>query len=105
MSDANVFKEKDAKLRNFEYTANADLQQNQTELAYRDLNSSFFNLDKERYKGEELANWERTHKEKKKAIERSWHQNVEAEYRELTKRASGNKKSRAYYRNYSLKEL
>ena len=40
MSDAGLFKEKDEQLKSFEFTANADLQQNQTELAYRDLNSS-----------------------------------------------------------------
>ena len=105
MSDANVFKEKDAQLKSFEYTANADLQQNQTELAYRDLNSSFFNLDKERHKNKELDDWKRAHKEKKTAIELAWHQNAEAQYKELTKGATGNKKSRTYYRNYSLKEL
>ncbi len=105
MSDANVFKEKDAQLKAFEFTANADLQQNQTELAYRDLNSSFFNLDKERHKGAELANWERTHKEKKTTIERAWHQNAETEYKALTKNVSGNKKSRTYYRNFSLQQL
>ncbi|MCR5726442.1 MAG: hypothetical protein K6G24_03150 [Lachnospiraceae bacterium] len=105
MSDANVFKEKDAQLKAFEFTANADLQQNQTELAYRDLNSTFFNLEKETKKGADLKNWERTHKERKTAIERTWHQNAETTYKELTKGATGNKKSRAYYRNYSLKEL
>lgn len=105
MSDASLFKEKDEQLKSFEFTANADLQQNQTELAYRDLNSSFFNLEKERHKNKELSDWERVHKEKKASIESAWHKNAQSEYRELTKNVSGNKKSRTYYRNYSLKEL
>lgn len=105
MSDASVFKEKDAQLKVFEYTTNANLQQNQTELAYRYLNSSFFNLEREGLKNKELDEWEQAHKDKKLAIETAWHQNAQADYKELTKKTSGNKKSRSYYRGFTLKEL
>lgn len=106
MADENQYESQNKKLLQYEALADFDLKENQTELAYRDLNSGFFNLDKERHQGKELNDWKEAHKEKKREIERAWHLNSETDFRELSKKAgSTNKKSRAYYRGYSLEEL
>ena len=94
------------KLTQFEATANSNLQQNQTSLAYRDLNVDFFNLEKSTLKGKELKDWERQHEEKKKNIEAAWRTQTRAEVIELRKRgATRSKKDQEYYRPFSLKEL
>ena len=49
-----LFKQKNEELLQFEATANAELKKNQTELAYRNLNSNFFNLEKDQLKNTEL---------------------------------------------------
>ena len=100
-----LFKQKNEELLQFEATANAELKKNQTELAYRNLNSNFFNLEKDQLKNTELENWKREHEEKKRTIETAWHRNADSEYKALTKGVRGNQKSRTYYRNFSLKQL
>ncbi|MCR5410694.1 MAG: hypothetical protein K6E90_06920 [Lachnospiraceae bacterium] len=106
MSDDRLYEQKDKQLTRFEIVGNANLQQDRTELAYRDLNSGFFNLEKGKHQGQKLKDWEEAHKERKREIETAWHQNTATEVTELSRRASAtNKKSRAYYRGYSLEEL
>ncbi|MCR5487148.1 MAG: hypothetical protein K6F35_06415 [Lachnospiraceae bacterium] len=106
MPDDELYKKKNMEVLQYEATGNANLQKDQTELAYRSLNSGFFNLEMERRKGAELSDWKKKHEDKKKEIEEAWHRNTETEYNALSKRAAANnKKSRAYYRGFSLKEL
>ena len=106
MPNDKLYREKNLQLTQFETIGNTDLQENQTELAYRNLNAGFFNLEKEKLKGQELAQWQQTHEEKKREIESAWHQKTASDFTALSKKASAtNKKSRAYYRGYTLEEL
>ena len=45
MSNDRLYREKNLQLTQFETIGNTDLQENQTELAYRNLNAGFFNLE------------------------------------------------------------
>ena len=106
MSDDKLYEQQKKQVLQYEAVGNANLQENQTELAYRNLNSGFFNLEKSQLEGDALSKWKENHEEKKKSIEAAWHQKTEADVKSLRSRAAAsNKKSRAYYRGYNLEEL
>ncbi|MBO6148963.1 MAG: hypothetical protein J6O55_06460 [Lachnospiraceae bacterium] len=106
MADKSIFKQEKMKLFQFEATANAGLKENQTALAYRDLNANYFKMEKEELKGDKLSNWEKAHAERKKSIEKAWHDNTGNEVKELAKRgATKNNKKAEYYASFSLKDL
>ncbi|MBR3736547.1 MAG: hypothetical protein IKN07_11745, partial [Lachnospiraceae bacterium] len=88
------FKEKEtydktnASVFHYETVANQDLQADQSELAYRNLNSNFYNLEKSTITDKNsLKAWETKHKEIKKAIEREWHQKAALKESDLLKQA------------------
>lgn len=106
MCDNEFVKQEQMKISLFEATANRDLQENQTELAYKDLNAGYFNMEKKELKGMALSTWKEEHAQRKKAIESAWHTKTKTEITDLSKRVgSKNKKEQAYYRPFSLKEL
>ena len=107
------FKEKEtydktnASVFHYETVANQDLQADQSELAYRNLNSNFFNLEKSTITDKNsLKAWETRHKEVKKAIEREWHQKAALKESELSRLSS--KKDRTdkeFYDLFSLSDM
>ncbi len=101
-----LYDKKSQKLSYFENLANADLQKDKTDLAYRHLNSDFFNLEKKAHEGTALADWEQAHAAKKAEIEKAWHEATKTDINTLSQRASSkNKKSPDYYRGFTLPEL
>ena len=103
----NLYREKNLQMMQVEATANADLKQTDTELAYRYLNANFFNLEKESQKDKnEVAKWQKTHEDRKSKLEEAWHKNAQTDYKKLTKKVSNkSNKTQEYYKPFSLKQL
>ena len=91
----------------YETIANQNLQEDQSELAYRNLNSSFFNLEKSTITDKKsLKAWETRHKDVKKAIEREWHQKAAIKESDLVKKnALRDRTDKRFYRQFSLSEM
>ena len=107
------FKEKEtydktnASVFHYETVANQDLQADQSELAYRNLNSNFFNLEKSTITDKNsLKAWETKHKEIKKAIEREWHQKAALKESDLLKQAkTRDRTDKKFYESFTLSNM
>ena len=107
------FKEKEtydktnASVFHYETVANQDLQADQSELAYRNLNSNFFNLEKSTITDKNsLKAWETRHKEIKKAIEREWHQKAALKESDLLKQAkTRDRTDKKFYESFTLSNM
>ena len=107
------FKEKEtydktnASVFHYETVANQDLQADQSELAYRNLNSNFFNLEKSTITDKNsLKAWETKHKETKKAIEREWHQKAALKESDLLKQAkTRDRTDKKFYESFTLSNM
>ena len=106
LDDAHGYLYEENKAKQYEALSHIDMQDNKTEIAYRDLNSRFELAEKKNFNGEELAARQRAHREKKQKIEDAWHKNTSQQKKNLEKRAKKGSASEAeYYKNFTLEEL
>ena len=101
----DLFKKENARLIEYESTATKETQEKQTVLGYRDMNRRFLDLEKKNLSRDAWTQKEREHIERKNKIEAAWHKDNTNEVRELSKRGVGSNKNKAFYANFTLKEL
>ncbi len=96
-----------ASVFHYETVANQDLQADQSELAYRNLNSNFFNLEKSTITDKNsLKAWETKHKEIKEAIEREWHRKAAIKESDLLKKSTvRDRTDKRFYGLFTLSEM
>ena len=107
MCQKETFKHEEQRLTEYETLANKQLQQNETALGYRDMNSRFLRAEEESYvsNSKDYSAVKREHKRKKQLIENAWHQNTSSRVRDLKKQTQGNAKTPAYYARFSFSEM
>ena len=110
MCNDRTFKQKEQRLKEYEMVSNRNLQQDDTELGYRDMNTRFLNAEIEHLSSKENVDINKVredHIRKKNAIESAWHKNSAASVMNLKKRApkKGSEKEARYYSGYGLKDL
>ncbi|MCR4891406.1 MAG: hypothetical protein K5989_04375 [Lachnospiraceae bacterium] len=77
-----------------------------TEFGYRDMNSRFLNMEKEFYKGNDLAEKINAHEERKKMLESAWHKNTSKQAKAIRKNNKHkNQKKPEFYRDLSLAQI
>lgn len=107
--DFNDYKHQNLRLKEFESKANINKQQNETDLAYRVLNSKFTQAEDATFENAEVLKTNKEkRKEKKKSIEKAWHENTKTTAKTLTKSKGVKKKKntdKEFYSNFNLKEL
>lgn len=87
--------------------SHSSMQENETEIAYRDLNSRFDRAEINHFKKNEvnLTARQKARMIKKEEIEKAWHKNTTAQKKKLEKGKKGDAKEAKYYESFSLKEL
>ncbi|MBQ9871311.1 MAG: hypothetical protein IJM27_05205 [Eubacterium sp.] len=110
MGREESFKQKEQRLKEYEHISNRNLQKDETQLGYRDMNARFLNAEKEALGKQEGVNLNKVmeaHEQKKKQIEAAWHANTTNAVKSLKKQApkKGSEKNADYYAAYSLKDL
>lgn len=108
--DSSLFLQENERLKNYELSSQRQMEKKDetdgTELGYRDANTRFLELEKNATKKDQWAQKAEEHKQRKKNLEAAWHRSTTEKAADLSKRAgSDNKKEKAYYQNFSLKEL
>ena len=99
------YKNEESKAIQYEALSNSFMQENETEIAYRDLNSRY-NLAEQKYlEADEFTKRSRERQSKKKKIEEAWHKNTSEKKKELEKGKNGSPKDASYYESFTLKEL
>ncbi len=109
MGPEETYIQKEQKLKEYESISKRQTE-NDTELAYRDMNTRFLNAEREhleKAEDEKRNAIMEAHKQKKLKIEAAWHKNTTEKVKDLKKRApkKGSEKSPEYYAGYSMKEL
>ncbi len=107
MDEFLQFQREESKAKEYESLANATKEVNITESAYRDMNSRYLDAEKRVLQANEREDVTKKHLERKKEIERLWHQNTTEKKKELENRADKKHSTTdaAYYATFSLKEL
>ena len=103
------FVQKERQLKEYEMISGRQ-KENDTRLAYRDMNIRFLSAEKEHLSDNDkvdISRIEAAHKEKKLQFEAVWHKNTTQKVRELKQKApkKGSEKTAEYYAGYQLKEL
>ena len=104
------FLQKDRRLKEYEKISDRNLQKEDTQLGYRDMNTRFLNAEKQHLEKKDSGSINQVmeaHRQKKLQIEAAWHKNTTGAVKELKRQApkKGNVKSSKYYEGYSLKDL
>ena len=110
MGRDETFKQQERRLKEYEMVSNRNLEKQDTQLGYRDMNTRFLNAEKQELENRKNADVNKimeAHAQKKKQIESAWHTNTTNSVKELKKRApkKGSEKTAAYYAGYSMKDL
>lgn len=105
MDSMSNYQREENMAKQYEALSHSNMQEHETEIAYRDLNSRFDNAEKNYLKQDEFAKRKKDRIDKKLKIENAWHKNTSAKKKELEKGKTGDAKEAAYYENFSLKEL
>ena len=110
MCKNHSFIQKEQRLKEYEMVSNRNLQQDDTKLGYRDMNTRFLNAEMEHLSHRQdvdIDQVRQAHIEKKLAIESAWHRNTTESVKDLKKRApkKGSEKEAKYYAGYGMKEL
>jgi hypothetical protein len=109
MGPEETYKQKEQKLKEYE-SISKQQKGNDTELAYRDMNTRFLNAEREQLEttdSKRLNAVMEAHKQQKLKIEAAWHKNTTEKMKDLKQRApkKGSEKTAEYYAGYSMKEL
>ncbi len=105
MSDFSTLSET---IQQYELTYNKNLQKDEAELGYRDMNANFLRMEEEQYQGDQSLNWEARkteHETRKKSIEEKWHKSTSKRAAEITRDAVGSDKTKEYYAGFNLKDM
>ena len=97
MSDFSTLSET---IQQYELTYNKNLQKDEAELGYRDMNANFLRMEEEQYQGDQSLNWEARkteHETRKKSIEEKWHKSTSKRAAEITRDAVGSDCKAAVY--------
>ncbi len=110
MCNDGTFKQKEQRLREYEMISNRHMEKDDTQLAYRDMNSRFLNAERkhlEKQEGVDLNKVREAHEMRKLQIEAAWHAKTTNVVKGLKQRApkKNSEKSAEYYAAYSLKDL
>ena len=115
MSDEYKFdpREKIEIFKGYKNSSQMEMTESNTALGYLDMNSEYIRMRKGEVWREDDRESQRKWKDEKKAcarrkkeLERAWHTNTRDKKRTLeSKKGSNNPKEKAYYTNYSLREL
>lgn len=104
--DSMQYRQENQRLKEYESTSNRNKTEEQTELAYRDLNTRFLKMEDKALEGNALSQKKQNHQETKKRIEDAWHRSTETKVQELKKRgATKDNTKKAYYQTFSLREM
>ena len=104
--DDMQYKQEEQRLKAYEAVANREKTKDQTDLAYRDLNTRFLKMESKALKGDELSEKKKNHQEVKKRIEEAWHRNTANQAQELKKKAAAKDNTeKEYYKLFSLQEM
>ena len=104
------FVQKERRLKEYEKISSRNMQKEDTQLGYRDMNTRFLNAEKQHLEKNDNGNINQVmeaHRQKKMQIEAAWHKNTTGAVKDLKKRApkKGSEKSAKFYEGYSLKDL
>ena len=107
MDEFLAFNREEYKAKQYEALSHSSMQENETEIAYRDLNSRFDRAEINHLKKNEgdLTARQKARMSKKEEIEKAWHKNTTAQKKKLEKGKKGDAKEAKYYESFSLKEL
>ena len=99
------FKLEEHKLFQYEVASNKEITEDESKIAYRELNSRFWELEKQNIGQKAMDQRHADHARKKKAIETEWHNKTSLRVNAITQNARGSKSSKAYYNNFDLKQM
>ncbi len=107
MDNNKLFAQEDDRLKHYEISSQRQMEQEDgTELGYRYVNTRFLNMEKDATEATQWAKKAEAHMARKNNLEAAWHANTTEKVADLEKKAtSRNKKDKAYYQAFSLKEL